>query len=65
MNPRPRSITRPTIAMTVVATLFLGALLAPPAVAEDETWKTIFSGTTEVNVVNVEVVVTDRDGHCR
>ncbi len=35
-----------------------------PAVAQEEeiTWKTIFSGTTDVNVVNVDVVVTDKQG---
>ena len=43
----------------------LGLLLAAPSVhaQEDEiTWQTIFSGTTDVNVVNVDVVVTDKQG---
>ncbi len=40
----------------------LAALGAVGASADEEIWKTIFSGITEVNVVNVDVVVTDRDG---
>ncbi len=45
----------------------LGATLialsgAAGTAADEEIWKTIFRGTTEVNVVNVDVVVTDRDG---
>ncbi len=40
-----------------------GANETQPRSGADETiWKTIFRGTTEVNVVNVDVVVTDRDG---
>ncbi len=30
--------------------------------ADEEAWKTTFHGATEVNVVNVDVVVTDRAG---
>ncbi len=36
-------------------------LLAGGAATDEEIWKTIFSGSTEVNVVNVDVVVTDAD----
>ncbi len=39
-----------------------GVLGAAGAGAEEEIWKTIFRGTTEVNVVNVDVVVTDSGG---
>lgn len=35
---------------------------SPRAGADETIWKTIFRGSTEVNVVNVDVVVTDRDG---
>lgn len=39
--------------------------IAPAAAQEDDaeiSWRTIFTGTTEVNVVNVDVVVTGADG---
>ena len=47
----------------VASLLLLARLSSPdPGAAEEEIWKTIFRGTAEVNVVNVDVVVTDRDG---
>ncbi len=39
-----------------------GLIAAAGATADEEIWKTIFRGVTEVNVVNVDVVVTDADG---
>ncbi len=42
-----------------VAGVLLGVAVAA---ADEEIWKTIFSGTAEVNVVNVDVVVEDADG---
>ncbi len=43
--------------------LLTAVLLAAPARAEEELlWPEIFRGTTEVNVVNVDVVVTDAGG---
>lgn len=53
------------LAATITAlALWIGLAPAPaPAQEEDEvTWRTIFTGTTDVNVVNVDVVVTDREG---
>ncbi len=52
----------------VLGAALLGALGAtadegsPPGGANESIWKTIFRGSAEVNVVNVDVVVTDRDG---
>ena len=43
----------------------IAILVGAPAWAQEEeeiTWEAIFSGTTDVNVVNVDVVVTDRQG---
>ena len=37
--------------------------MTAPALAQEEvTWQTIFTVTTDVNVVNVDVVVTDKQG---
>ncbi|MEM7581801.1 MAG: VWA domain-containing protein [Acidobacteriota bacterium] len=42
---------------------FIGAAAASSFVhADDEVWQTIFRGSTEVNVVNIDVVVTDKEG---
>ncbi len=55
--------TDPWRAKRVVACLAGASLLLSVAVAADEEiWKTIFRGATEVNVVNVEVVVEGADG---
>ena len=49
---------------SVVAMLLLGAVPAHLTQAQDdEIWQTIFRGRTEVNVVSVDVVVTDREGN--
>ena len=57
-------MTRRQLWTTKCGTLALACTLAGVAVtaADEEIWKTIFRGATEVNVVNVDVVVTDRDG---
>ena len=34
-------------------------LLAVPGLAQEDPWKMVFESVTEVNVVNIEVVVTD------
>ncbi len=47
---------------TVAITWLLAHLLALPAGAEQSPWPTIFRGSAEVNVINIEVVVTDADG---
>ena len=44
---------------SAIGTALLGALIAA---ADENIWRTIFRGATEVNVVSVDVVVTDRDG---
>ena len=53
---------------SAIGAALLGALAtaadegSPRREADESFWKTIFRGATEVNVVNVDVVVTDRDG---
>ncbi len=49
---------------TAIATCLLLGWLASSATsrADDEIWQTVFRGSTEVNVVNLDVVVTDQDG---
>ncbi len=60
--PGPRAGTR----AAAVSALALCLLTGTAGNAQDdgggEIWRTIFRGTAEVNVVNVDVVVTDRDG---
>ncbi len=51
-----RSATRAALSLACAMLAALGVA------ADEEVWKTIFRGATEVNVVNVDVVVTDRDG---
>jgi len=46
----------------VVGAWLLAHLLGVSASAEESPWPTIFRGHAEVNVINVEVVVTDADG---
>ena len=52
----------PGVALFALA--LTAALGAMPASGQEEeiTWKTIFTGTTDVNLVNVDVVVSDRQG---
>ncbi len=54
---RPSRLRAALVALTA-------ALAAIPAWGQEEevTWQAIFSGTTDVNVVNVDVVVTDKQG---
>ena len=65
MFRRPKTLTRLVYSLLI---LLPSALLAqepaapPPADEGPSPWQTIFGETVEVNVVNVEVVVTDADG---
>lgn len=46
-----------------IALLALALLVTPTVAAqENDIWKTVFEGRAEVNVVNVDVVVTDKEG---
>ncbi|MCP4655670.1 MAG: VWA domain-containing protein, partial [bacterium] len=47
---------------TIAIAWLLAHLLGLPAGAEQSPWPTIFRGSAEVNVINVEVVVTDAEG---
>ena len=56
----PSKRLRPALFTLVL--LLVPAIHAGLAQEEEITWETIFRGTTDVNVVNVDVVVTDRQG---
>ena len=53
---------RPRPVLPVLALLIALAPGPAPAQEEEVTWRAIFTGTTDVNVVNVDVVVTDKQG---
>ncbi len=48
--------------LSLIAVLIVGGFYGTVSQADDEIWRTIFRGSAEVNVVNVDVVVTDKDG---
>ena len=56
----PRGRRPATAALSAGALLVLA--LAVPGRAQEEPWQMVFESVTEVNVVNVEVVVTDAKG---
>jgi VWFA-related protein len=59
----PLRLALPSLALPGLALLIALAPSPAPAQEDEEvTWKTIFTGTTDVNVVNVDVVVTDKKG---
>ncbi len=57
-------LTRDAAPQVFAGVICLLLLLASSATsrADDEVWQTVFRGSTEVNVTNIDVVVTDKDG---
>lgn len=47
---------------TTLALLSLSVLLATAPAAAQEPWREVFEDVTEINVINVEVIVTDAKG---
>lgn len=57
-----RRPARRSAAGTIAVVVALSLAGAATSLADDEMWRAIFRGTTEVNVVNLDVIVTDGDG---